>query len=474
MNIIGGDPINVDAAYNNELKDNFIYIDYLDADGKSCVYGVNNVDDKLNKLKAIKKLRVYFIAGTYESGTIYNDNDHAVALPYYTIGGTVNYSNGFALPLDNAFRVRVATTKNEQTVASYTFTFELTMPECPVKREKPMTETSVQWGTAYDTADNNKEYDMLEVYGEWDATDNVIKGDLRDAFTNIFKVNGGVYAVQPEARFYTFTTAMLNTATPDNDETLISKTTNGQPVNLGEIVSSSRYVDWNTSDAYFLSNLKNDVTKTDMLAENVVYNHFGVYPQELTDFYIQFASKIERGSGECVNGVGTKNNPLKAKAVYDHNGDIENYEVTISDANFNMEDAFGKKYYLFDSVTLKSDGTFDYGTKRNDLNTMWTNNREGINVDASTTYGLKPSAKIDGNPVSVGTGGDITFAFLNWQGNEITSTIPANAAPYAVGMKIVISEQVGAAQNNLVEVTFNITDVFGHSYPLTVYIQTVE
>lgn len=66
MDIIGGDPINVDATYNDMLKNNFIYIDYLDANDKSCVYGVNDVDDKLTRLKDIKKLRVYFIAGTFD------------------------------------------------------------------------------------------------------------------------------------------------------------------------------------------------------------------------------------------------------------------------------------------------------------------------------------------------------------------------------------------------------------------------
>ena len=149
MDIIGGDPINVDANYNNALRNNFIYIDYVDADGKSCIYGVNSAD-ALTKLKSIKKLRVYFIAGTYVNGTIYNNNAHAVKLPFYTEDGSQNWNyttNGFALPLDNAFRVRVATAKNEQTVASYTFTFELTMPECPVTRDynKSIADKSIMW-----------------------------------------------------------------------------------------------------------------------------------------------------------------------------------------------------------------------------------------------------------------------------------------------------------------------------------------
>ena len=41
-------------------------------------------------------------------------------------------------------------------------------------------------------------------------------------------------------------------------------------------------------------------------------------------------------------------------------------------------------------------------------------------------------------------------------------------------MKITIDKSVAAAKNNLVEVTLNITDVFGHTFPLKVYIQTVK
>ena len=466
MDIIGGDPINVDATYNGMLKDNFIYIDYLDADGKSCVYGVTNVDDKLNKLKDIKKLRVYFIAGTYDSGTIYNDNAHAVALPYYTIGGSANYGNGFALPLDNAFRVRVATTKNEQTVASYTFTFELTMPECPIDREKPMTETSVQWGTAYDFADNNKEYDMLEVYGELDGT--TIYGDLRDAFTNIFKVSGGVYTKQPEADFYTFVTRKMTTA---ENEMLISSTADGNKVNLGDINPVSTWAQWNTRDTEFNPNLKNNVALTDMLADNVVYNHFGVYPEELADFYVQFASKIERGSGECVNGVGTKNNPMVAQPVYDSNGEIQNYVIKISDANFNMEDAFGKKYYLFDNGVAAKDGSFDAtaSKKRRALNSMWANDREGIVEGDDTFYGLDPQAKVDGTATTL-----VGFELVAWNGNLVDPNAPTfDPSWHYNGMKITINKAVAAAQNNVVEVTLNITDVFGHVYQLPIYIQTV-
>ncbi|HJG78191.1 hypothetical protein, partial [Phocaeicola barnesiae] len=466
MDIIGGDPINVDANYNNALRNNFIYIDYVDADGKSCIYGVNSAD-ALTKLKSIKKLRVYFIAGTYVNGTIYNDNDHAVKLPYYTQDGTASYglgsswennSNGFALPLDNAFRVRVATAKNEQTVASYTFTFELTMPECPVTRVKPATETSVQWGKW--TADN-KEWDLLKVYGELD--DNTIYGDLRDAFTNVFTKNGTAYTATKEASYYTFETAMIDAS---ESEMLIGATTNGITVNLAQIEAVSTWANWNTKDTKFAKNA------VDMLADNVVYNHFGVYPENLDKFYVQFASKIENGSREYLpvagqEGIGSADNPLMAQPVYGINGELTNYVVNISDANFDMKDAFGYKYYLFDSVTTK-DGSVVSTAKRNSLNNMWANNREGIN-DAANTYGLNPTAKVDGAATTT----LVTFGLRTWDDND-ASAVTSSGSPFATQLKITIDESVAAAKNNLVEVTLNITDVFGHTFPLTVYIQTVK
>ena len=481
MTIVGGDPINVDATYNEALKDNFIYIDYLDANGKSCVYNVTS-GEELTRLKEIKKLRVYFIAGTYLNATstaarFANTSSKGimepVKAPFYTQDGTAaTWKQAFALPLDNAFRVQVGTVKNEQTVASYTFNFELTMPECPIKREKPLTETSVQWGKA---SLGNEEYDMLKVYGELDAKDadnNIIKGDLRDAFTNIFTISKGAYTDTYEAHYYTFETAMLNAGT-DNKETLMDKTANGQQVDLGDINSSSQYDKWNTSDGYFLPNLTNDATKTDMLAQNVVYNHFGVYPQALDDFYIQFASKIERGTSELVNGVGTENNPIVATPVYDPtSGALQNYVVNISDADFNMEDAFGMKYYLFDKGVVDKSGNFDANAskKRRALNSMWANDREGIIETKDSFYGLDPQAKVDGKD---DTDHDLVkFALVAWDGTEYTTNI--DPAYHYNSMKITIDSSVAAAQNNLVEVTLNVTDVFKHTYKLTIYIQTVR
>ena len=484
--VVGGDPINNDAEYNKALMQNFIYIDYVDATGKSCIYDVKEAD-VLKRIQEIAGLKVYFIAGTCEhftadgTGTFVdaravNSNKESlmkpVEAPYYTVkdAGT-DWKKGFALPLNNAFRVQVATEKQQQTVASYDFTFELTMSECPIERVKPATETSVMWGTWKDN--NNDVWDLLKVYGESDnevinneVKVKVIYGDLRDAFTNVFENDKGTYKALPEAYYYT-----LKTYEMDSPEKLIGSMFNDiLTVNLGQIAPASTWTDWNTQDTEF----KKDAI--DMLADKVVYNHFGVYPESLPKFYVRFASKIEDGSHDYKQvsgqvGLGRETSPLKAQPVY-KGTTLTHYEIVLTDANFEMKDAFGYTYKLFDSVVLDKDGvTAKEAKKRNAINSMWANNREGIN-DYAHMYGLNPVAYVDGK-----TGTDISnqvdLTLVDARGNEISSTFDPTAQ-YPTGLKVEIPEGVAAAANNLVEVTLNITDVFGHAYQLPVYIQTVR
>ena len=460
MDIIGGDPINVDAAYNNALKDNFIYIDYVDADGKSCIYGVNSAD-ALTKLKSIKKLRVYFIAGTYVNDIIYNDNAHAVKLPYYTVSGDKwRLDQGFALPLDNAFRVRVATAKNEQTVASYTFTFELTMPECPVTRDynKSIADKSIMWTKEEKDRNRNKVLDdVLKVYGERTSQfEGIIYGDLRDAFNNAFENKAGAYTATKEAGYYN-----LHVTDVDQNKFLLSQFSDNW-VTLKDITTESLWSQWNTYQRQVADKSAGDMWEfAEMQADKVVYNHFGVYPEEKEMFYVKFASKIEDTKELTYNtvsgqtGNGEETNPLMAQTVYEGTT-LKHYAVTINDANFTLKDAFGDTYKLFDAKDSKGKIT-----KRNVLNNMWANDREGIN-DNARWYGLNPKAEIDGTDA----------------GNKVWFYEPSTSAPDASNdvteMTIYISPEVAAAKNNLVKVTLQITDVFGHTYDLPIYIQTVK
>lgn len=337
------------------------------------------------------------------------------------------------------------------------------MPECPIKREKPMTETSVMWGT---WEDNNENFDLLKVYGEHNSN-GTNYGDLRDAFTNIFKIEGTRYVAQPEAGFYTFVTENIDRTAP-NEEQLIYSTASGTTVNLGQIVSSSIWTDWNTTDTEFAADA------VDMLADNVVYNHFGVYPQSLSKFFIRFASKVEDGSHDYKQvsgqvGLGSEASPLKAQPVYSGTT-LTHYKIVLTDANFKMKDAFGYTYKLFDTVVLDKDGNVvaNETKKRNAVNNMWANNREGIN-DNAPMYGLDPVAYVDGVENT-----SVELDLIDVRGNAIDATTFDPTAQYPIGLKIEIPQGVAAAANNLVEVVLQITDVYGHTYDLPVYINTVQ
>lgn len=372
-------------------------------------------------------------------------NDEVIFQFLVSAGYPVNFK------LKNAYQLTM-TVNDEDTktpVASIILPFEFTMPTCPITRVKSTADDkSILWTK---DADDN---DILKVYGEQEMQEgrSRICGDLRDAFTGAFTNKAGVYTANLEAGYYT-----LNVQNVNLEQFLMGQFAENRTISLDYISTSSIYKEWNTWQ-HFINGNEFAV----MSAQNVVYNHFGVYPEELPMFYVQFASKIEDGLGTLTDGNGTAATPLIAQPIYD-NGTLSHYEVIINDANFEMKDAFGYKYYLFDSVTVK-DGKAVDKKKRNALNNMWVNDREGID-DNATQYGLNPTAKVDGNPA----GTLVDFDLLTWNGGEYPTT-----GSYATQMKITIDKSVAAAKNNLVEVTLNITDVFGHVYELPIYIQTVK
>ena len=454
VELTGGDPINNQglwdvANYNGYLLSNYIDFDYVDANGNTCLTG--NIQD-LNKITALKvTFKVDPTMGT-------------VSAPYYTVDNQKWGGQTAALPLDNAFRVEIATRADQVEVAKMNFTFELTMPDCPITRVKSTTDDkSVMWSKIKFEGDNNT-YDYLRVYGEQaptGETESIVYGDLRDAFTGAFDYKTGKYTATTEAGYYNVYVAGVS-----QEKSLLGQTnTVNNPVTLDYIITNSLWSEWNTWQ--YLPYGGNFAL---MEANKVIYNHYGVYEEELPKFYVGFASKIEdsydKDNGHedypkynqvtGQTGVGTEANPLMAQTVY-NGSTLESYKVVLTDANFELKDAFGYTYKLFDAVTYKNDGTIASSTKRNALNNMWANDREGIN-DNAPYYGLNPTAKVDG----ASAGSLVSFAL-----NNVNSS-------YHTNLTITIDKDVAAAKNNLVEVTLNITDVFGHTFPLKVYIQTVK
>lgn len=297
VELTGGDPINNQGTwdrviYNGALLDKYIEFDYVDATGKSCLTG--NIRD-LDKITALK---VTFKVDSELGG-------HVTA-PYYTTDGR-QYSGDntkIALPLDNAFRVEIATRYDQYEVARMNFSFELQMPtNCPIKRESVANRTSA-WSK---DKDGN---DVLKVYGEklldrYDA----VAADMRDAFKGVYNYQNGAYNAQAnvEAKWY-------EVLVPTNSFQIIGKT-NESYATLADISNSSLYTEWNTIGFYGTAGNMDAYTLTD-----VKYHHFNVYTEAKDDIILQFASRIADSKVAKVASKGTKENPFIAKAVYSTDG----------------------------------------------------------------------------------------------------------------------------------------------------------
>ena len=466
----GGDPINNTVEHNAALMENFIYFDYVDADGKSCVYDVA-FGKEIESIKNIKALKVYFIAGTYSNGIIVNNTP--VKAPYYTVDGSAWTGNGYALPLSNAFRVQLAVAKDQQTIAGFDFTFQLTMPDnCPIKRETVGNQTS-KW---------NDKKDALTIYGQ--KLDEGVYVDMRDAFVGAFEVKSTSdvteyydYAhaygkMKPEAEWYKITwpqVEMVDNATliGINLATLMLHNTT-----LGAIANTSEYGNWNTAAqiarVFAMDGLKASADRTIYTTEAVEYDHFGVYPEALSNFTVKFASKVEDSQKAGLNSsLNLKEaSTIEAKAVYKADKvTVDYYTFSVSNATFTMTDAFDNAYYMFDNASAVRAG----------LHIKLNEATQGIiSRDIENDYfGLYPIVRVDDKivftslpaiePLSSGvTPVSIEFITNATTGNctGMTFKIPGSTGLYANDKKI--------------EITFNVTDVFGTVKPFTFYARTVN
>ena len=459
----GGDPINNTAAYNNELMSNFIYFDYVDADGKSCVYDV--ADNKLiESIKNIKALKVYFIAGT----AIYNNgwtivNTTPVKAPYYTVSGTQtsawDRNDGYALPLNNAFRVQLAVAKEEQTVAGLDFTFQLTMPDnCPIKRETVGNQTS-KW---------NDKQTALTIYGQKLGSE--VRVDMRDAFVGAFAIKSigettdyfdyahAYGEMKPEAAWYKITWPSV---LPVDNATMIGVNLLSRmphTVALSEIENTAEYGVWNTFGyiprVFEMNGQEASEDRPTYTTESVEYDHFGVYPEALSNFTVKFASKVEDSQK-----AGLKTNAtIEAKAKYAANGvDVEYYTFSVSNASFEMTDAFGNAYYLFDDAKAVR------GSKHVKLNEATQGIEVAMNGAARDEDGIK--ASMFGLYPEVRQATSIVYSAL---GNPISGTpvtvelIKDATSGNFTGMEFKIPGGEGKyANDKTFDITFNVRDVFG-------------
>ena len=284
VSILGGDPINNDATYNNYLVQNLLYFDYVDANGKSCIYDVKNAD-VLSKLADIAAVKVYFIAGTYVPNTD-AISQSAVSAPFYTVRGTTSYYNdGFAIPLNNAFSVQVATAKEEQVVAAFTFKFQLTQPDIEtvgiVKQEGEFT----SWGA--NLVNGKKVDDVLISYGAYDAT--VMRLPMYEAF-DIWTGKAPAIYTKKNANAQWF---KLTMATAPN-AVLFDDNTNKY---VGTLADIDYVTDWKAYETYMNAAGFDPTVGCPQVPVNIDYHFFGVYPAlaEQLPFYTDANGDVHSG-----------------------------------------------------------------------------------------------------------------------------------------------------------------------------------
>lgn len=418
VELLGGDPINNQAtwdevAYNGTLLNQYIHFDYVDATGATCLTG--NIRD----LDNIAGLKVTFLADS-ELGH--------VQYPYYTVDNKKYNGQGVALPLDNAFRIEIATRYDQYEVARMNFSFELEMPtNCPIKRQSVGNQTTA-WSKTEDGVD------VLKVYGEkYDRE--AMAADLRDAFIGVYNFQNGAYNddANIEGKWYEL-------QVPTNHYMIIGQS-NEAVVNLAQISPSSEYIKWNTRGFYVNGEL-DEYTLT-----NAKYHHFNVYTEPQGDIILKFASKVADSQKAKVSNAGTTTNPFVAKAVYNADKSLNRYEFSVANGNFVMTDAFDNSYSLFD----------ESNKIRANLHVKLLEDRQGIVIDknAPSYYGLYPSAKVDGTAT-----------------NLVNYTLVGTGAANTTKMVMTIDKTAGV--DKVFEITYNVTDVFGCVKPVTFYARTVN
>lgn len=472
----GGDPINNTVEHNAALVENFIYFDYVDADGKSCIYGVAS-NKLIASIKNIKALKVYFIAGTYSNGTIINTTP--VKAPCYTVDGGAWTGDGYALPLNNAFRVKLAVEKEQQTVAGFDFTFQLTMPNnSPIKRETVGNQTS-KW---------NDDKDFLTIYGQ--KYNDQVNVDMRDAFVGAFALKSPSeapeyfdydYAYGPmkrEAAWYNITWPTVETR---DNATLIGVNLIARmphSVTLGEIANTAEYSIWNTwgniARVFNMTGLEASEDRPTYTTEAVEYHHFGVYRESLSNFTLKFASKVEDSQKATLkmNATGVKNGLIEAKAKYAANGvDVEYYTFSVSNASFEMADAFNNAYYLFDDASVSR------GSKHIKLNeatqgifTAMNGADRDIDGIKTTMFGLYPEVRQAEHLVYSALGNTTSGTPI------IVELVPSTTnSNFFTGMTFKIPGGKGQyANDKKFEITFNVKDVFGTFKSFSFYARTVN
>ena len=406
VTLTGGDPINNDPRYNQTLIKNLVYFDYVDANGKSCIYNVGNADI-LSRLGDIAALKVYFIAASCDENG--NLSQNAVEAPYYIKSGST-WEDGFAIPLNNAFSVEIGTAKEQRIVGKYSFKFQLTQPDIKTVGIVPQDGEYTKWDQ--NTNNGNKTADVLYSFGAYDDTKMGLP--LYEAFDMWTGKAPSIYTdMNKNAEWYELSIA------PTTGVTLLGTAT-------GESLDENKYQPVWTSYNTTSTNKGETTVNVD-----VDYHFYGVYPalddqlpfytdangKKQPGFVLSFASTIKHSS------LKTKEDIYYAKAG--------THYVFISNDDIVATTLKGKEFVLFDGI--------DANGNRADRATL--NNARGFNEDIRPfvepeNYVLGAKAVGDGSTITISGGQviDKTGDPNVWKVNIATGTIEPNVpAPLADG-----------------------------------------
>lgn len=492
--VVGGDPINNDAKYNNALIQNLVYFDYVDANGKSCIYDVAN-DKILERLGEIAALKVYFIAGTYSwlSGIVQT----AVTAPYYTVSGNTNYNNGFAIPLNNAFRIQVAVAKEELTVGTFNFTFQLTQPDINKVGILPQNGLFTQWKD--EMTSGKKTADLLFSFG---AYDNGRMGlPLYEAFDMWTGKTPSIYTDKNKnASYYTLSTdgRIAGPSVTFIGQTGLMENTLGSN-DFSYFGSWTDYTTWvdKIPGRNFLGNAVVDNARA-MLDVNVKYNFFGVYAalaeqlpfytdgagNKQSGFRLVFASTIKEASMKMnediyyanagTNDIAIANTDITAKTMLTKDfvlfAGIDANGAVISRADLNKERGFNETQrpfaapvdyeitakYVGDNTVVIVDPIVDLSTS----GTPWN-----VDIDNAT---IKPNISSAANNDHIKI-----YNVASSQKYPVGHSTYVNGLPaYAAGYVIQLGEKIEDRQP--IEISIKVKDALGFYNVLKVKVQKLQ
>ena len=346
VELTGGDPINNQgkenvAAYNAYLLNNYINFDYVDANGKSCIYGVDP-KDKLTRLNDIAGLKVTFKV---------DPSIGHVSAPYYTtkdgawaskdrVGITADPDDQeAALPLNNEFRVEIATRADQLEVSKMNFTFELQQPTLDIDRVAGKFST---WTWEEQVVNGEKvNVEHLNVYGHVVRQDkqNKMFLPLYDSFTAWKPVDGktvtGEYQVYVDnAKYYDM---IFNTPTGTTIMGVAGNTTNAT-VAIDDN-DAKEGITYEAQDANLNTRALQSAMKPQAELEvpiDVNYYYYDVYDSKENDFDLRFASWL-------------KDSKLATKSAT-YATERATHQVMLTNDDINFTTPKGGAYYLFDDI----------------------------------------------------------------------------------------------------------------------------